>query len=240
MKLHVPPLCLDLECLRRPACMIMLALVVLLSKAACTNISAHASTHHSSQHWALDEPLYKGDMSPSSTWPADPPMITTSRAEEGYVQSFEALSTASTNSLSPPTAPHPSGPSQPQASIMISSETDLAHQIRLATGPSTTILLLPATLALTQALPPVAGPLKLVSNGGAVLTCASSNFTALTVNASSFGMTGLSWSGCGTVLVVESSANGTDSSIVVSDCTFSGNRNDPAAVSELRVQWLFL
>ncbi|MEW5320181.1 MAG: hypothetical protein WDW38_011274 [Sanguina aurantia] len=44
-------------------------------------------------------------------------------------------------------------------------------------------------------------------------------------------MTGLSWSGCGTVLVVESSANGTDSSIVVSDCTFSGNRNDPAAAA---------
>lgn len=136
-------------------------------------------------------------------------------------------------SLSPPA--HPGIPSPyppPQAGILIQNETDFAQHITAAKGPNTTILLLPAAITLTRALPPVTEPLQLLSNSRTIVTCASSNFTALTVNTSSFGMEGLTWVGCGTVLVLEALPSGTDSIVLISKCSFQGNSLDPAAVSD--------
>lgn len=131
-----------------------------------------------------------------------------------------------------PMMPAPAAPASYSGSIMIQNETDLAHHIQAATGPTTVTLLLPAALLLTKALPQVLGPLQLVATGGLV-TCATPDFTALTVNTSSFGITGLTWVDCGTVLSLASLPTGTDSNVSISSCSFQGNSIDSAAVSNL-------
>lgn len=121
-------------------------------------------------------------------------------------------------------------------------ESDLAAKIALATGPNTTTLVLPSTLTLTKALPVLFGPVQLVSvPGGAVLSCQTPNFTALTINASSFDMSGLTWVSCGTVLVVNTTSLQHYGlglfpapfyvNITIDSCNFRGNRNiDPTKV----------
>lgn len=122
-------------------------------------------------------------------------------------------------------------------------ENDLAAQIVLATGPNTTTLVLPSTLMFTKALPAVLGPLKLISvSGGSVLRCTTPTFTALTVNASSFEMSGLAWVRCGTVLVVATTdqnghmgmhSSNVDANITIDNCSFIGNRGDLTKVRQM-------
>lgn len=153
-----------------------------------------------------------------------------------------AVSRALLGSPSLQTAPFPTAPSPPAAaSILIYDETDLAQQILAASGPEITTLMLPTVLFLTKALPLVVGPLELVAAGASsAVTCSSSSFTAMTVNASIFYATGLTFLGCGTVLKLQLSENGTDRSVTISNCNFSGNTIDPAAVSWSDPQLIFL
>lgn len=137
-----------------------------------------------------------------------------------------------------PSSPSPAAPAPP-SHILIRNETDLAQKITSlcssAAGVSniTTIMVLPATLLLTKALPPVVGPLQFVTAAatGAVISCLTSNFTALTVQTPTFGMMGLTWTGCGTVVKLAAFQNGTDSTVTISNCIFRGNLIDPPAVS---------
>lgn len=141
---------------------------------------------------------------------------------------------SSLHALSQPSPPNaPAAPFAPPSEKLIHDENDLAQQIRaVQPGPTIVTLLLPPTLQLTKALPVVMGPVQLVANNGpALVTCSSSMFTALTVNTSSFVMTGITWTGCGTVLVLESLLSGTDSNVTISSCSFLGNSIDPNAVS---------
>ncbi|MEW5320179.1 MAG: hypothetical protein WDW38_011273 [Sanguina aurantia] len=143
----------------------------------------------------------------------------------------------------PPTAPPPSSPSFPPpatpsfpppstATVYVVNETDLAQQIRAVTTVPTN-LMLPATLLITMPLPPVLGPVQLLSNNtssNTQISCSTSNFTVLTVVSGSLSMTGISWTGCGTVMVVKAAA-GAAASISVTDCSFQGNTGDPAAAA---------
>lgn len=116
-------------------------------------------------------------------------------------------------------------------------EDDLARRIIQATGPNTTTLVLPSYLILTKALPSVVGPIQLVSvAGGAVISCQTPNFTALTVATLSFSMADLTWASCGTVLFMEQLpydqvTAGNQSSISIDSCSFRSNRIDPMRVS---------
>ncbi|MEW5320161.1 MAG: hypothetical protein WDW38_011256 [Sanguina aurantia] len=80
--------------------------------------------------------------------------------------------------MSPPADPSlPSPYPPPQAGILIQNETDLAQHITAATGPSTTSLLLPATLTLTRALPPAASCIDASQGFAGNLTVTHSSFT---------------------------------------------------------------
>lgn len=106
--------------------------------------------------------------------------------------------------------------------IRAQDEVDLAHAISAATGPDLTIILLPASITLTQSLPScVSGPLQLISAGSSTLIRCASNtsaFTALVVLAESFSMSGLTWAGCGGVISLSGA-----SQVTISDCSFHGN-----------------
>lgn len=103
------------------------------------------------------------------------------------------------------------------------TESDLAQAISAASGPDLTIITLPASITLTQALPSVMGPLQLISAGtSASITCslAASTFTALTILSQSFSMSGLAWVGCSSVLNVTGA-----SQVTIDSCSFVANNN---------------
>lgn len=105
------------------------------------------------------------------------------------------------------------------------SESDLAKAISSATGPSLTTILLPVSLILTQGLPDVTGPVRLLSAGSSVwISCSptAQGFTALNIVGGSFSMTGISWAGCSSVLNVTGA-----SQVTINHCSFEGN-NSPA------------
>lgn len=133
--------------------------------------------------------------------------------------------------FSPPSLPPP--PTPAPVVIYITNETDLAQHITAAASP--TILMLPSDLLLTMALPILQIPIQLHAVTNTSIRCSTSNFTALTANSSSFSMTGLTWSGCGTVMVLQQ-ADSTGSIINISSCMFHQNTVDPAAVGTGRVQ----
>lgn len=120
-------------------------------------------------------------------------------------------------------------PSSPPPVYFITDEIDLAQHISAATGPQ--VLMLPATLLITQPLPLSQSQLQLQAVSSTLISCSSASFTVLMTNSSMFSMVGLTWTGCGTVLQVQNSASGADSSISISDCSFLGNSNGPRAVS---------
>lgn len=169
------------------------------------------------------EPL-KHSSPPSSPAPAPPSSTTTSATHTRFVSRSLYTAPSSPGPLAPPAAP--------PARIIIHNETDLRQRIIAASGPSTTTLIMPAMLLLTTALPLVDGPLELVAAGGSLVSCSTSNFTALTLNTSFFNMEGLTWTGCGTVLRLAAWPSGTDISVTISACNFLGNLNDPTAVSD--------
>lgn len=132
---------------------------------------------------------------------------------------------------SPPSLPPPSPPAP--VVIYITNETDLAQHITAAA--SSTILMLPSDLLLTMALPILQIPIQLQAVTNTSIRCSTSDFTALTANSSSFSMIGLTWSGCGTVLVLQQ-ADSTHRLINISSCMFYQNTVDPTAVGTGRVQ----
>lgn len=200
-------------------------LVLLISSAALADQDSLASltwTRSPAGANALTEGL---SASASEDIAPDIPLPHSDEALSKYDELFQTSPIPS--SISPPAAPLPPG------SVIVHNEHDLAQQITAATGPSTTTLLLPSNLLLSQPLPPILGPVQLISRSGAAanVTCQTSTFTALTVNTSSFGMTGLKWVGCGTVLILNALPIGIDSNIRIASCSFVGNRIDPFAVS---------
>lgn len=198
------------------------------------NSEASPSSEPSTDHSGLSQSAF-GFTAPTLTYDDPPEAVSSSRHGHWRFASTSSVSPPTNSSLPFPSPPY-SAPPSPPANIVIHNERDLAQQITAATGPSTTTLILPPILVLSQALPPVLGPLQLVSASGANVTCLTTNFTALSVNTSSFGMTGLSWVGCGTVLVFNSLPTGTDSNIIISGCSFVGNRVDPSAVSNVYIR----
>lgn len=112
---------------------------------------------------------------------------------------------------------------QPSSVVNAHNETDLAQAISAASGPRSTTILLPTYLLLTKALPAVSGPIKLIGVGSnSLISCSASAaaFTALTIRAATFGMSGLAWSGCVGVLSVSGS-----SKVTIDDCSFQGNNS---------------
>lgn len=108
------------------------------------------------------------------------------------------------NLFSPPPTPFP----PPSGTVVdIHNEGDLAQAIAAATGSRTTTLRMPALLYLTKALPDVTGNLMLINaNGTAVVTCSASGFVALRVMASTFDMTGITWTSCTSVMDISSAS----------------------------------
>lgn len=115
----------------------------------------------------------------------------------------------------------------PSTVLHVHNESDLAQAISsttsgASTGPGLTTILLPASLALNQALPMVTGPLNLISAGSssALISCSAiaPAFTALTVLTGSFKMSGITWSGCNSVLDILSGNR-----ITIDSCSFQGN-----------------
>lgn len=118
-------------------------------------------------------------------------------------------------------------------------EDDFASRIMQATGlswgPNSTTLVLPANLTLSKALPSVAGPLQLVAGvGGALISCLTQDFMALTVETSRFGMAGLTWTNCGTVLVLPQ-VTYPSSNISIDSCRFLNNGYDLTTAELTRV-----
>lgn len=110
---------------------------------------------------------------------------------------------------------------QPDSVIYAHNEADLAQAIASARAPGLTLILLPASVTLTQSLPTVTGPLQLLSAGGSALISCSVNspaFTALTVTSDIFSMSGLTWAGCGGVISLTAVCQA-----VISNCSFQGN-----------------
>lgn len=129
----------------------------------------------------------------------------------------------------PPPSLHTRRQSLSSATIAIVNEADLTQAIKAATGPSLTTLSLPASLVLTKSLPDAVGPLKLINAGNiAVISCASgaTAFTALSVYTHDFGMAGITWQGCSSVLKVSGTIN-----VTIASCLFQQNLlTDPTMV----------
>lgn len=140
---------------------------------------------------------------------------------------------ASVLTVKPPGPPPPSPRPSPHAPNLFSSppspfplpagrivtihdEVDLAQAIAAATGSSTTTLRMPPLLYLTKALPNVTGLVQLINaNDTAVVVCTASGFSALRILASSFGMRGITWTSCTSVMDV-SSVN----QVTIDGCSF--------------------
>lgn len=118
-----------------------------------------------------------------------------------------------------PTMLSPSPSPFPQTAgmvVTIHNETDLAQAITAATGSSTTTFLMPASLYLSKALPDVSGNLQLINaHGTALIACSASGFLAIRVLAASFGMSGITWTGCTNILDISSA-----SQVTIDGCSF--------------------
>lgn len=123
------------------------------------------------------------------------------------------------------------------STFMVIDEDDLAAKIVQANSQNATTLVLPATITLTKPQPAVLAQLLLTSGAdGAVISCQTRNFTALTVSTSIFGMVGLTWVGCGTVLELSQlPIDGSD--INIDSCRFLGNRIDPTKVGYTLIKY---